>query len=91
MMVPVPEHVRARRPELDLHWYVLIGGPYDGSRAWVEKHFLIGADVVVEHEGRQVRWMFDSTASAHQALGRWTGEGRPGEGTAEPEFVGVAG
>ena len=49
MMVPVPEHVRARRPELDLHWYVMIGGPYDGSRAWVEKHFLIGADVVVEH------------------------------------------
>jgi hypothetical protein len=91
MMVPIPEHLRARHPELGLHWYVMIGGAYNRSHARVEKHFLIGADVVVVHDGRQVRWMFDSTATAHQALGRWTGEGRPGEGTAEPEFVGVAG
>ena len=90
MMVPIPDHLRARRPELGIHWYVMIGGVYNGSHAWVEKHFLIGADVVVEHEGRQVRWMFDSTATAHRALARWTGEGRPGEGTAEPQFMEVS-
>ena len=50
MMVPIPDHIRARRPELGLHWYVICDGAWNGTYAYVDL-CPVGADIVVELAG----------------------------------------